>query len=289
MLAEAAPLYLASTGLFSDPPAAGEAIAAARYYVDRVVDDVRRRGAKLIEVEGEQVVCSVPADWDGRAEQSISEAARAYLPAGVELSFGAHYLALYARAPGTSITLGHDGAITLVGPAFRAGRLERFGEGFMHRAAPCVLRSDMVGLRQLFLDTVYLLRTGQVPLEELCVQVTLHKSPPQYRRGGTHEEPYEVLLSAGVRSWRVGQRVRYFRARGGEPRLLQEHDRLPAAEADTEYYVQRLSALYCQQFAQAFRREDFVRIFRIPAGDGPFEDADPTLEEIHTILTAVNR
>ena len=102
VLAESAPLYLAGAGLFSDPRAAGEAIAAARVYVNRVVDDVRRRGASVIEMEGEQVVFSVPADWDGRAEQSVAEAARAYLPAGVELSFGAHYAALYARAPGTS-------------------------------------------------------------------------------------------------------------------------------------------------------------------------------------------
>jgi len=89
-----------------------------------------------------------------------------------------------------------------------------------------MLRGDVVGLRTLFLETVHLLRASQVPLEDLSVLVTLHKSPPQYRRGGTHEEPYEVLLAAGIRSWRVGQRIRYFRARGGEPRLLQEGDGL---------------------------------------------------------------
>ena len=75
--------------------------------------------------------------------------------------------------------------------------------------------------------------------------------------------------------------VRMMRSRGRADQLL-------AAEADTEYYVQRLIALYCQQFAQAFRREDFVRIFRIPAGDGPFEESDPTLAEIHTIATTVS-
>ena len=144
----------------------------------------------------------------------------------------------------------------------------------MLRAAPQALQGDAVGLRRIFLDTVHVLRSGQLALEDLCAQVTLHKSPPQYRRGGTHEEPYEVLLDAGVRSWRVGQRIRYFRARGGEPRLLQEGDEIPTAEADAEYYVQRLGAVYCQQFAQAFRRQDFLRIFRLPVGDGPFDESD---------------
>jgi DNA polymerase, archaea type len=168
--------------------------------------------------------------------------------------------------------LGAEGRVTLIGSGFRPGRLERFGEAFMLRAAPRALYGDAVGLRRIFLETVHLLRTGQLALEDLCAQVTLHKSPPQYRRSGTREEPYEVLLDAGVRSWRVGQRIRYFRARGGEPRLLQEGDEIAAAEADTEYYVQRLSAVYCQQFAQAFRRYDFLRIFRLPAGAGPFDE-----------------
>jgi len=75
-----------------------------------------------------------------------------------------------------------------------------------------------------------------------------------------------VLLSAGVRSWRVGHRIRYFApCPGGEPRLLQERRADTAADADAEYYVQRLVTVYCQQFAQAFRREDFVRIFGLPA------------------------
>jgi DNA polymerase elongation subunit (family B) len=144
-------------------------------------------------------------------------------------------------------------------------------------------------LRAVFIETVSQLRTGGIALEDLCVQVTLHKSPAQYRRGGTHEEPYEVLLSGGVRSWRVGQRIRYFRARGGEARLLVEGSELTEADADAEHYVQRLSGLYCQQFAQAFRREDFSRIFRVPAGPGPFDPPDPAeFADIRPIVTPLS-
>jgi DNA polymerase elongation subunit (family B) len=283
-LAAAAHAYLGSPGLFSDPHAANHATALARQYVDRLTADLRGRQCELVEVDGDQVVFGVPADWSVADDDAISESAGSYLPNGVLLHFPGHYDALYARAPGTSITLSPDGAVTLVGPAFRAGRLERFGDAFMHRAAQCLLQRDIQGLRQAFLETVHLLRTGGVPLEDLCVQVTLHKSPAQYRRGGTHEEPYEVLLGAGVRSWRVGQRIRYFRARGGEACLQVEGTDLTAAGADTEYYVQRLCSLYCQQFTQAFSREDFLRVFRLPSGDGPFE-AEPDLAAINTIST----
>jgi hypothetical protein len=264
LLAAAAYPYLAGQGLFSDPQAAIDASGLARRYVDRLLVDLRARGCHIVEVDGEQVLFATPADWGEAVEQALIGDSMAYLPDGVRLAFPDHYAAVYSRAPRSSILLGRDGAVTLVGSGFRASRLEPFGEAFMQRIAPMALQGDAVGLRRAFLETVHLLRTTQVPLQDLCVLVTLHKSPAQYRRIGMREEPYEVLLGAGVRSWRVGQRIRYFRMPGGEPRLLQEGDAITAAAADAEYYVQRLYSVYCQQFAQAFRREDFVKIFRVP-------------------------
>lgn len=288
VLAAAAHGYLAGQGLFSDPQAASDASAMARRYLDRFIEDLGRRGCRLIEIDGEQVTFGLVDHWNEAVERELAQSAAGYLPDGVQVVFDGRYQAIYARGPRTAITLGLDGAVTLIGSVFRPGRLERFGEAFMHRAAPYALTGDVLGLRRVFLEAVHQLRTGQLPLEDLCVLVTLHKSLPQYRRGGTHEEPYEVLLAAGIRSWRIGQRIRYFRARGGEPRLLQEGDAVSTADADTEYYVQRLGALYCQQFAQAFRREDFERIFRLPSGPGPFDnEPDPSLATIRPIATRV--
>jgi hypothetical protein len=286
-LADSGHPYLAGQGLFSDPQAATDAMDAAQQYVDRLQNDLRGRGCVVVEVGGEHVLFGTPPTWSEAVERELAATASAYLPAGVQLTYPGHYQALYARAPRSSIMLSFDGGVTLVGSTFRAGRLERFGEAFMQRAAPYALQGDAVGLRQVFLDTVHQLRTAQISLEDLCVQVTLHKSPPQYRRNEGREEPYEVLLAAGVRSWRVGQRIRYFRARGGEPRLLQEGDATTAAEADTEYYVQRLSSSYCQHFSQAFRREDFLRIFRLPSGVGPFLDEPEIQLELGAIRPIV--
>jgi DNA polymerase, archaea type len=274
VLATAGPSYLAGQGLFSDPHAATELHVLARRYIDRLLDDLRTRGCVIVEVDGEQVWIALPGTWNQSVAQDVAQASASYLPEGVHLTYEGHYDALYARGPRSAIMLGSDGSVTLVGSTFRPGRLERYGEAFMIAAAQCVLRGDAVALRQVFLETVHRLRTAQIAVEDLCVQVTLHKSPAQYRRGSTREEPYEVLLAAGVRSWRVGQRIRYFRGRGGEARLLQEGEPVTAADQDTEYYVQRLASAYCQQFARAFRRDDFARIFRLPAGPGPFDEPD---------------
>src|SRR5438445_11304442 len=103
------------------------------------------------------------------------------------------------------------------------------------------------------------------------------------------EEPCEVLVAVGVRLWWICQRLRYCRARGGEPRLLLEGDVISVAEADSEYYVQRLTSMYCQQFAHAFRRGDFLRIFRVPSGGGPFgeDELEAELGSIRPIAEAV--
>ncbi len=289
VLAAAGHAYLAGQGLFSDPGSATQATRIARHYLDRVLAELRGHRCVIVEVDGEQVLFATPDDWSDAIERQVADASAAHLPDGVRLTYDGYYQALYARGPRSAITLGTDGAVTLLGNTFRPGRLERFGESFMHRAAPAALLGDAPGLRQVFLETVHRLRTAQLALEDLSVQVTLHKSMAQYRRSGTHEEPYEILLAAGVRSWRIGQRIRYFRARGGEPRLLQEGEVLSSAEADTEYYVQRLTSMYCQQFAHAFRRADFARIFRLPSGNGPFGETEieAELRNIRPIAEAV--
>jgi hypothetical protein len=141
----------------------------------------------------------------------------------------------------------------------------------------------------VFLSTVHRLRSAQIGLDELCVQVVLQKSPRQYRQGGMREEPYEVMLAAGVRSWRVGQRIRYFRAHANELQLLREGEAITSAASDAEYYVQRLAKVYAQQFAQAFNRPDFLRIFRIPEGTGPFDEPEADLANIKPIHEPVRQ
>jgi DNA polymerase, archaea type len=289
MLARASHIYLASAGLLSDSGASAEVSRHADRYLARLLADLESRDCRVVEVDGQEVLFATPPGWNETKldEIAIADAARTYLPTGVEVEFVGHYRALYARAPHSAILLHHDGSVTLVGGSLRPGRLERFGESFLQRAAPHALLGEIAALRGLFLDLVHRLRSAQVGLDDLSVLVTLHKSPPQYRRGGTREEPYEVLLAGGVRSWRIGQRIRYFRARGGEQRLLREGDDTSPAEADTEYYVQRLVSVYCQQFAFAFGRDDFQRIFRVPAGRGPFVDDDPGLHAITPISEPV--
>jgi DNA polymerase, archaea type len=284
MLEEAATRYLAGQGLFSDPAAAARAAATARQYVQRLANDMRALGCSIVEIQADQVLVGTPPAWNGRTEDAARERAATYLPSGVRLTFEGPYAVVYARGGQRGMFMADDGSITLVGSTVRPGRMERFGESFVRRAAERALSGDVLGMRQVFLDTLYGLQTAQVAIEDLCVHVTLHKSPHEYRRLGAGEEPYEALLGAGIRSWRPGQRVRYFRSVSGAPRLYREGEAVSAAEADTAYYVRRLTGLYCQQFAQAFTREDYGRVFGVPSQPGPWV-AEPELGAVRTIVT----
>ncbi|GAC1323714.1 MAG: DNA polymerase domain-containing protein [Chloroflexota bacterium] len=272
LIANSAHAHLGGSGLLSDQDAAAEVTATAGTSMMRIAAALTMRGCEVVEIDGPHLSCAVPSTWSVRDAKAISEDVRESLPPGVELTWSEMFESLYSRGPRNSIVLGTDGRVTLVGAAFRPGRTERFGEAFVLRFAPNALRGDVPAAREVFLETVHALRTNQIPLSDLCVQVTLHKSPPQYRRAGIREEPYEVLLAAGVRSWRVGQRIRYFRAHGREPHLSVEGDALTALDADTEFYVQRLVSSYCAVFDKAFRRDDAALLFQVPAGVGPYRD-----------------
>jgi len=69
--------YLASPGLFADPSAATQAAEIARQYVDGILEDVRRRGCRVVEIDAEQVVFGVPATGRRLSEQEVAAAARA--------------------------------------------------------------------------------------------------------------------------------------------------------------------------------------------------------------------
>ena len=134
----------------------------------------------------------------------------------------------------------------------------------------CCDRTSL-GLRSVFLETVALLRTGGIALERPVrpghpAQVAVSVSAGWDARGALRSVagrrgaivaggPAHSLLSGA--QWRDAAAGRGLRTvRGGRG-----HGVLRAAA----------ERVYCQQFAQAFRREDFVRVFRVPQGVGPFE------------------
>ena len=128
---------------------------------------------------------------------------------------------------------------------------------------------EITGLRALFLATVAALKRRSLPLAMPATRTRLTKTPEAYlaTRAGHREAAYEALLTAGCTPWAPGERVRYYRARGGiHVWLPEDDDKARAGEAardyDVDHYLRTLVVSYASRLRKAFAPEDFERIFR---------------------------
>ncbi len=288
-LAGLVPPYLATPGgFFSDAGLAARVLKQGRAAMSRVLAELQRLGAMVVEVSGESVLLALPDDWDQARERELLGAVSAHLPPGVGVERAAHFQALYARGERNHAVLTDEGTVRLVGEGVLGRGLEAYGEQFIRQAARPVLHDRPVALRELFVQTVAKLRAGQVPVDELCVQGTLRKSPAEYRESPYREEAYEVAQASGLTNWRSGLRIRYFRGRAGQPRLLREEDAASPFEADVEHYVLRLRTVYCPYFAAAYRDADFERLFAIPVAGSEADAVDQAAwEGVRTVWRQV--
>jgi DNA polymerase elongation subunit (family B) len=132
-------------------------------------------------------------------------------------------------------------------------------------------------LRVLFLATVTALQTRSLPVAMMATRTRLSKTPEAYlaTRAGHREAAYEALLAAGRTRWAPGERVRFYRARGGIHVWLPEEDDERRAEAgrdyDVDHYLRTLVVSYASRLRKAFAPEDFERIFRVEEQLGLFD------------------
>jgi DNA polymerase I len=246
-----------SFALFADLQSAGDVTRRGREILGQMLMELERRGMLLIEADTDGVLFSVPANWTEADERKLIDEVGETLPEGIRIEHDGRYAQMYSYAEKNYILQGYDGKVRLVGGSFRSSKSERYGEQFLREAAPLLLAGDFEGLRSLYLDTVARLRARAVPIDDLCVSVVLTKTPQVYARSGRREEQYEVLLAAGRESWRPGQRVRYYQARGKRKKLVEDFE----DDYDAEHYVRRLRQTYCQRLAKALTVEDFELLF----------------------------
>jgi hypothetical protein len=212
----------------------------------------------------------------------------ALLPPLVQLEFDGRYAAMLSHEPKNYALLGYDGALLLRGVAFRSSRAEPFGEAFLRRAIRCLLVDDVPGVREAYVETVAALRGRALPTREVTARVRLSKSPAEYfaLRQGRHELAYEALIAAGRRVWRPGERVRVYRAHGGQPRLFRETEAGDPRDYDIDAYVRLLDDTFVSRLARAFAPEDFAAVFADPEQPSLFA---PALSTITPVLRRLAR
>jgi DNA polymerase I len=286
--------YLGAVGLtrFSDVHAANEVTRRGRELLDFLCRELAQRGVTLLEADTDGVYFSVPQGVDEAGERRIVSEIAALLPEHVQLEFDGRYAAMLSHEPKNYALLAYSGGVQLRGVAFRSSRLEAYGSAFLREAVGALLRSDVPAVRRAYVDTVMAVRQRALATADLTTRARLTKTPEQYlaARGQRRELTYEALLGSGRREWRVGDRVRVYRASGGRAALYSRLDAAdtegaPAADArdyDTTYYARLLSDTFATRLVRAFTADDFARVFADPEQPSLFETS---LSEVRPILT----
>ena len=284
--------YLAAGGgltRFADVHAANEVTRRGRETLDLMCRELAARGVTLLEADTDGVYFAVPESWTEVDERRVVAEVATLLPPLVNLEFEGRYAAMLSHQPKNYALLGYDGTLTLRGVAFRSSRVEPFGEQFLRRAIGCVLRGDVPGVREAYVQTVQEIRARALPTRELSSRVRLTRTAERYgqTRDSRRELSYEAMIASGRSSWRVGERIRIYRnAWGGG--LVADHDdeAIGAAPADprdydAEYYVRLLRRSFAARLATAFTPSDFDAIFadpgQLPLFGEKFCDIQPLL------------
>jgi DNA polymerase elongation subunit (family B) len=284
--------YLAAGGdltRFADVHAANEVTRRGRDTLDLMCRELASRGVRLIEADTDGVYFSVPEAWNEEDERRAVGEVGALLPPLVQLELEGRYAAMLSHEPKNYALLKYDGSLILRGVAFRSSRAEPFGEKFLRRAVTRLLSGDIVGVRDAYQSAVVALRRREVSTHDVSSRVRLTKSPERYAavRERRRELPYEAMLAGGHRSWSVGDRVRVYRTRAGEGRVVDAEDdadvqhRSDPRDYDVEHYVRVLHDNFASRLARAFTPEDFSNVFSDPEQPSLFA---PSFETMRTIL-----
>jgi DNA polymerase elongation subunit (family B) len=258
--------YLAAGGgltRFADVDAANEVTRRGRETLGLICRELAARGVTLLEADTDGVYFSVPTHWTEERERTVVSEVAALLPPLVQLEFEGRYRAMLSHEPKNYALLHYDGTLVLKGVAFRSSRAEPFGQAFLRRAISALLRKDLQEVRDAWVDVVSALRRREVVTHDVSSRVRLTKSPEKYHALREHrrEAMYEALLEAGRDRWRVGDKVRVYRARNGWTLAVEDQD---PRDYDIEHYVRALRVNYASRLARALSVEDFEALFANP-------------------------
>jgi DNA polymerase I len=286
--------YLAAGGgltRFADVHAANAVTRRGRETLGLMCRELDARGVTLLEADTDGVYFAVPVSWTEADERRVVSEVAALLPPLVQLEFDGRYAAMLSHEPKNYALLAYDGTLTLRGVAFRSSRAEPFGEAFLRRALKHLLRDDVPGVRDTYLEAFEALRRRELPTYDVSSRVRLTKTPAKYleTRGKRREVSYEAMLSTGRTHWSVGDRVRVYRTKGGSFSVVPEKgdigsEHIDRRDYDVDHYSRVLRDTFAARLARAFTPGDFSAVFGSPDQLSLFA---PPMESIHPILTTL--
>jgi DNA polymerase I len=282
---------------FSDVHAANEVTRRGRETLAFMCDELAKRGVTLIEADTDGVYFAVPLACSEDDERRVVSEVAALLPSLVQLEFEGRYAAMLSHEPKNYALLTYDGRLILRGVAFRSSRAEPFGEAFLRVAIERLLKGDVIGVRNAYVEAIGALRRRELSTHDVSSKVRLTKTSAQYLavRAKRRELIYEAMLASGRTLWKTGELVRVYRTANGTGGVAHDLENGARDSAlhdlrnyDVEFYVRLLRDSFASRLARAFKPEDFETVFADPAQPSLFLEALGAISPILQIADAVS-
>ncbi|MBK7260306.1 MAG: DNA polymerase [Ignavibacteriae bacterium] len=264
--------YLAyNRALFNDYRAADAVTGGGQEILRQIMQTLRDRSCKVIEVDTDGVFFVPPPDVnDEGSERTLVGVLAGTLPQGISLVMDGRYRRMLSYRKKNYALLGYDHRLLVRGSSLISRSMERFARSYIRQCIEHILDNDIDGLHRLYVGVAAAIASRALDIADFARSEVLHDPVEQYaqevERGDRNKSAvYEVALATG-RRYRVGDRVAYYIA-GSDPGV-RIADACKAAEEwdphfpdeNTGFYLRRLGEL-STRFEDFFRPADFQRIF----------------------------
>ncbi|MDZ4742311.1 MAG: DNA polymerase domain-containing protein [Verrucomicrobiota bacterium] len=235
---------------FADFTAASEVTAKGREIITEMMNWLKDRGAKLIELDTDGIYFVPPADGAEKLEDDIQK----ILPPGITVEFDERYEAMFSYKAKNYALLKQDDSIVIKGASMKSRGLEKFQRTFMEETVSALLHSQPAKVSKLLEEYRNNLTSGKWPVEIFMKTDTLQDSLVKYQEkisgsARNRAAAYELALKSG-RNLQPGDQVSYYitgktkKVKVFEAAKLAAEWNPEARDENIDYYLSKLDELY---------------------------------------------
>jgi DNA polymerase, archaea type len=236
---------------FGDFSAAEKVTAKGRETLKTMLDWLRKRDAKVIEIDTDGLYFVPPPQTDPKTLESELQAV---LPKGIDVEIDGQFPAMFSYKMKNYALLDDEGKLHVTGSALRSRGLEKFQRQFLEEMLTLALKGEAKKVPQLYEDYCQKIERGQLPIEILAKTETLQENLDAYQQkivksARNRSAAYELALKSG-KTCQPGDQITYYVTGDGKRVSVYDNCKLatdfnPARrDENIDYYLDKLKSLY---------------------------------------------
>jgi len=261
---------------FNDFEEADRVARTGQQILRELIDEIRKRGGTVIEVDTDGVLFVPPEGMRGeQAEIDYTVGLTEAMPEGIRVGFDGRFKKMLSYKKKNYALLTYDDDLKFKGSSLISRSNEPFGRDFVRKAIRRLLDHDVAGLHELYVDTRdKIVNSDWESVESFARTETLKDTLEQYEadvaegqrpRAATYELAKEKQNHTG-KPVKKGDRITYYITGDDATVTAFKHCRRAeewdpeAPDENTAYYLKRLDE-FASKFEPFFDEPDFRLVF----------------------------